>query len=214
MDWLDVIPYFESEDFKDVTRYLAIARDAGFNVLPAKKDIFKAFELTPFEDVRVVVLGQDPYPNKEHAMGLAFSVPPEVHPLPKSLINIFKELKVDTGIVRTSGDLTGWAEQGVLLLNSHLTVLEGDRGSHATMGWTTLTNQAIRALNTHRNNVVFILWGQHAAPKINLIDDARHMTIVSAHPSPLSAYKGFFGSKPFSRTNDYLVAHEKEPIRW
>jgi len=213
MNW-DDLPIFKSERFAQICEDLATIRKAGHQVLPRKENILNAFALTPLDTVRVVILGQDPYPNYEHAMGLSFSVPAGTHPLPKSLANIFAELKSDLGIVRTNGDLTDWAQQGVLLLNTHLTVLAGQPGSHANLGWSAVTNQAIRVISEFCDTVVFILWGNHAAGKIHLIDEEKHNILISAHPSPLSAHRGFFGSKPFSKTNAYLVSHGKETIVW
>ena len=180
---------------------------------PAGKNIFRAFDLTPFDDVKVVILGQDPYHTPGAAMGFCFSVPDGNRPQP-SLQNIFQELRDDTGVERRQTDLTDWAEQGVFLLNSVLTVRARQAGSHANKGWETFTDSAIARLSGQRDGLVFILWGSYAIAKRALIDTNKHLVITSPHPSPFSAHKGFFGSKPFSRTNDYLAAHGKAPIRW
>jgi uracil-DNA glycosylase len=211
MNWLDVVDYFKTDDFEDIVAALD-AIDFK-HTLPARENVFRAFRETPFDQVKVVILGQDPYPTKTHAIGLAFSVPPTVNPLPKSLINIHTELEKDTGIHRINGDLTGWTAQGVFLLNTALTVKEGKPGSHAEM-WRKFTDNVIERLSEYRENLVFILWGNHAISKARLIDDEKHHVVVSAHPSPLSAYRGFFGSKVFSRTNDYLTSKNITPIKW
>ena len=190
----------------------------GNTILPDKSRWLAAFAHTPFESVRVVLLGQDPYPTPGHAMGLSFSVEPTVRPLPKSLINIFQELRDDVGIDNRSGDLTPWANQGVLLLNAVLSVRSGAPASHQNQGWEQLTDAAICALAARPAPVVFVLWGAFAQRKMALIApcnaDGRHLVIHSAHPSPLSAYRGFFGSKPFSRINQFLVQHGSPPIDW
>lgn len=209
-DWADEIEFFSSTKIKQVIKHVLQEKSPVF---PPKDCIFKAFALTPLSELRVVILGQDPYPTKGVANGLAFSVEPNT-PLPKSLKNIFTELRSDLGITRTRGDLTDWAEQGVLLLNTSLTVLEGKPGSHSDIGWAQLTSQVVRYISENKNNIVFILWGKHAQQKGLCIDTEKHCVIKSAHPSPLSAYNGFFGSKPFSKTNDYLVAHNIKPISW
>lgn len=191
---------------------------AGKHLLPDKSDWLKAFSATPFDDVRVVILGQDPYPTPGHAHGLSFSVRPTVKPLPKSLINIFQELRDDLGIENTTGDLTPWAKQGVLLLNAVLTVPAGQSAGHQNQGWEVLTDAAIEALASREKPVVFVLWGAFAQKKRTLIEphnqDRRHLIIQSPHPSPLSAYRGFFGSRPFSRINQFLEAHGEPPIDW
>jgi uracil-DNA glycosylase len=212
MDWISAVPFFESEKFERIVTFLKEERNNGKTVLPKKENLLRAFALTPFEEVKVVILGQDPYPNEEHACGLAFAVPPNT-PLPKSLVNIYNELKND--VVFNSGfDLTEWAKQGVLLLNTSLSVVAGNPASHSDIGWGALTNDVIRVLNEERDNLVFILWGKHAQRKAMFIDETKHLVIKSPHPSPLSAHRGFFGSKPFSRTNTYLKEHNIEPIRW
>ena len=211
------LPFLSSDEFVALVEDLDKRAEAGISILPERKNWFRAFRATPFDQVKVVVLGQDPYPTKSHACGLAFSVPDSVKPLPKSLINIYQELKDDLGIVRTSGNLEDWANQGILLLNTSLTTEEGKPASHPAVGgigWGKLTDQAIKALSDKRENIVFVLWGNHAQSKARLIDDEKHHVIVSTHPSPLSAYRGFFGSRPFSRTNEYLQSKNITPISW
>ncbi len=172
-------------------------------IIPQIDNVFLALEMLDFESVKVVILGQDPYPSREHAMGLSFSVPKGAN-IPKSLINIFKEYKDDLGYeIPKSGDLTKWVERGVLLLNTSLTVEEGKIGSHSNIGWSALTDEIIAKLS-ERGRVVFLLWGKPARSKVGLIDCNINRVIESVHPSPLSAYRGFFGSKPFSKINRYL----------
>ncbi len=185
-----------------------------YAIFPEKEDIFKAFSLTPFDRVKVVILGQDPYHGEGQAVGLSFSVP-EGTTLPPSLRNIYKELASDIGEAPyTDGDLTRWAEQGVLLLNATLTVRAGAAGSHQKKGWEEFTDAAIRAVSDKREHVVFILWGNYARAKRSLIDDSKHLIIESAHPSPLSASNGFFGSRPFSKANEYLEKTHQKSINW
>lgn len=184
-------------------------------VYPHPKLVFRAFELCPFEAVKVVILGQDPYHGKGQANGLSFAVNDGV-PLPPSLQNIFKEIESDLGepMKNKSGDLSRWARQGVLLLNATLTVEAGKAGSHQGKGWEEFTDAAVRALSEKREHLVFVLWGNYAKAKGAHINRAKHLVIESPHPSPFSAYSGFFGSKPFSRANAYLKEYEKEPIDW
>lgn len=203
---------FEQPYWQSLTAFVKEEYAAG-PCCPAGKDIFRAFDLTPFDAVKVVILGQDPYHTPGAAMGFCFSVPDGNRPQP-SLQNIFQELRDDTGVERRQTDLTDWAEQGVFLLNSVLTVRARQAGSHANKGWETFTDSAIARLSGQRDGLVFILWGSYAIAKRALIDTSKHLVITSPHPSPFSAHKGFFGSKPFSRTNDYLAAHGKAPIRW
>jgi len=203
---------FEQPYWQNLTAFVKDEYAAG-PCCPAGKNIFRAFDLTPFDDVKVVILGQDPYHTPGAAMGFCFSVPDGNRPQP-SLQNIFQELRDDTGVERRQTDLTDWAEQGVFLLNSVLTVRARQAGSHANKGWETFTDSAIARLSDQRDGLVFILWGSYAIAKRALIDTNKHLVITSPHPSPFSAHKGFFGSKPFSRTNDYLAAHAKAPIRW
>lgn len=184
-------------------------------VHPSKHDIFNAFSLTPYNTVKVVLLGQDPYHGPEQAHGLSFSVQRGVRN-PPSLQNIFKEVATDTGYEpdTTNGDLTRWAQQGVLLLNSVLTVREGIPGSHQGKGWEEFTEAVIQKLSDQREHLVFILWGNYARTKGAHIDRNKHLILESAHPSPLSAYKGFFGSKPFTKANTYLKHHRLREIDW
>ncbi|MGI6155477.1 MAG: uracil-DNA glycosylase [Enterococcus lemanii] len=183
-------------------------------IYPKKENIFRAFQQTDFDQVKVVILGQDPYhgPNQSH--GLAFSVQPGVK-IPPSLRNIFKELENDLGIPpATCGDLTAWASQGVLLLNTVLTVRAGEANSHRKKGWEVFTDAVIQQLNARQQPIVFILWGKPAQQKVAMIDTGKHVIIQSVHPSPLSASRGFFGSKPFSRTNEALISLGEKPINW
>jgi len=212
MNWTD-LEFFKGGD-KVVADKLAEDINAGKSICPPIHQIMRALDITHFEDVKVVILGQDPYPTAGHANGLAFSVNACVQPLPKSLKNIYKELEDDLGYKRASGSLRDWAEQGVLLLNTVLTVEEGCAGSHQGIGWETLTDEAIQMLSDKRENIVFILWGKKAQTKIPLINKNKHRIITSPHPSPLSAYRGFFGSKPFSQANDYLYKNRKVVIDW
>ncbi len=182
-------------------------------IYPPAKDLFNAFRLTDFKDIKVVILGQDPYHGEKEAMGLSFSVRRGVR-TPPSLRNIFKELKDDLKIERTDTDLSDWAKQGVFLLNTVLTVEKDKANSHKDIGWEIFTDFVIKQINDKLNNVVFILWGRQARDKKRLITNPNHYIIESAHPSPLSAYNGFFGSKPFSKTNNYLIAHGKTPINF
>ena len=184
------------------------------HVYPAAKNIFQAFSLCPFEEVRVVILGQDPYHGPGQAHGLAFSVPDNIF-TPPSLVNIFKEIKEDIGAeFPKSGNLTRWAKQGVLLLNATLTVGAGQAGSHQNKGWELFTDRVIQVISKKKSNIVFILWGAYANQKATLIDPIRHLVLSSSHPSPFSAYRGFFGSKHFSKSNHYLEAHGKKGIVW
>jgi uracil-DNA glycosylase len=185
----------------------------GQHILPAPTQWFRALNLTPYEQVKVVIVGQDPYPTMGHAHGLSFSVEASVNPLPKSLRNIFQELVDDLGCCPINGDLSGWATQGVLLLNHVLTLRAEQSHSHRGQGWEWFTEQVITQLNNHPNNLVFILWGKPAQQLESLIDP-RHLCLKSAHPSPLSAYRGFWGSKPFSKTNQWLESQGIAKIDW
>lgn len=184
-------------------------------VYPPPGFIFHAFELTPFDKVKVVILGQDPYHGPNQANGLAFAVGQGVA-LPPSLQNIYKEIKTDLGkpTANKAGDLENWAKQGVLMLNATLTVRANSAGSHQKQGWENFTDAVIRVLSEQKEHLVFILWGNYAQKKGSVIDENKHLVIKSAHPSPLSAYNGFFGSQPFSQTNAYLIFNSKEPIDW
>ncbi len=182
-------------------------------IYPPAKDLFNAFKLTDFNDIKVVILGQDPYHGEKEAMGLSFSVRRGVR-TPPSLRNIFKELHDDLGITRTDTDLSDWAKQGVFLLNTVLTVEKDKANSHKDIGWEIFTDFVIKQINDRLNNVVFILWGRQARDKKRIITNKTHYIIESAHPSPLSAYNGFFGSRPFSKTNNYLKEHNKKEINF
>lgn len=190
-------------------------RDAGKVIYPPKSDIFNALKFTPLEDVRVVILGQDPYHGPGQAHGLCFSVLPGVTP-PPSLKNIYKELSADIeGYAPPAhGNLTRWAEQGVLLLNTVLTVEQGNAHSHAKWGWETFTDAVIDAVNQHTRNTVFLLWGSHAQKKGKQVDSDRHLILQAPHPSPLSAHRGFLGCRHFSQANAYLKQHGETPINW
>ncbi|WP_028293850.1 uracil-DNA glycosylase [Oceanobacter kriegii] len=183
-------------------------------IFPPGHLIFNAFNHTPFDQTRVVIIGQDPYHGPGQAMGLSFSVPQGVR-VPPSLVNIFKEIESDLGIAMSgSGDLTPWAEQGVLLLNATLTVEQAKAGSHQKKGWEQFTDAAIRALNEQRSGLVFVLWGSYAQKKGAFIDQNRHLVLKSVHPSPLSAHRGFFGLRQFSTINQYLQQQGQQPIDW
>ena len=206
---------FEQKYMQNLRTFLLSEMRAGKTILPEPKLWFNALNSTPFEAVKVVILGQDPYPTPGHAHGLCFSVPPHVKPLPKSLLNIFTELQQDLGIDHfANGCLQGWAEQGVLLLNAVLTVEAHKPNSHQGKGWEPFTDAVIRAINRDRQGVVFLLWGANAQRKAHFIDTQRHHVLKSPHPSPLSAYRGFFGSRPFSHTNTLLTQQGLEPIDW
>lgn len=201
--WTD---FFNIEKEKPYFKELMNFVDSEYKnkkINPKKEDIFKAFSYTKLEDVKVVILGQDPYPTNDYACGLAFSVK-EDSKLPKSLVNIFKELTSDTGIIKENGDLSSWAKNGVLLLNTILTCEENYPLSHKNKGWEILTDNIIKHLNTINRKIVFILWGSPAIKKAELLNNSNHLIIKTPHPSPLSAYRGFFGSKVFSRTCSYL----------
>ena len=214
--WLDQLGgEFEHPYMQTLKAFLLAEKAAGKAILPPSSLWFNALNSTPFSDVKVVILGQDPYPSAGHAHGLCFSVMPEVKPLPKSLLNINSELLDDVGVDNShTGYLQPWAKQGVLLLNAVLTVQQGLSNAHQGKGWEQLTDKIIHALNDNNNHLVFILWGAYAQKKGVFIDQKKHLVIKSPHPSPLSAYRGFFGSKPFSKTNDYLKSVGKTPIDW
>jgi uracil-DNA glycosylase len=206
---------FQKPYMKELKEFLKSQKRDGINILPKSQLWFNALNSTPLEKVRVVIIGQDPYPNASYAHGLSFSILPDVKPLPKSLQNINIELKDDLGVDNShSGYLQPWAEQGVLLLNAVLTLQEGRSNSHQNRGWEEFTDKIIEIVDKNCDNVVFLLWGGYAQKKGNKIDSKKHLIIKTPHPSPLSAYRGFFGSKPFSKTNNYLVKHNKKPINW
>ena len=202
---------FEKKYFADLTDFVRNAYMSG-RCFPPAKLIFNAFNRTPFDKVKVVILGQDPYHEPGQAQGLAFYVPPEIQ-TPPSLVNIAKELSEDVG-GQSVPDLLSWTDQGVLLLNATLTVAAHRAGSHQGRGWETFTDAVVRALAEQREHLVFVLWGSYAQKKGAFIDRSRHCVICSAHPSPLSAYRGFFGSKPFSKANAYLKANGVGEISW
>ncbi len=213
--WLQVLgDEFEKPYMEQLRAFLASEKIQKKIIYPETSRWFAAFDTTPFDAVKVVIIGQDPYHGPGQAHGLCFSVPQGVS-IPPSLQNIYKELQDDLAVsVPQHGCLTRWAEQGVLLLNATLTVEHSKAGSHQNRGWETFTDCVISALNEQRDNLVFILWGSYAQRKGGSIDRSRHLVLQAPHPSPLAAYRGFFGSKPFSKTNDYLVAHRKSPISW
>lgn len=213
--WLKVLqeevnkPYFD-----ELLLTINKARCANKIIYPLEHDLFQAFKITPFNKVRVLLLGQDPYHGPNQAHGLSFSVP-DGQRLPPSLRNIFKELEDDLGVATpASGNLTMWAQQGVLMLNAVLSVEAGLPGSHAHWGWETFTDAVIKTVSEQHEHVVFILWGNYAIKKTPLIDASKHLILTAPHPSPLSYYRGFKGCKHFSKTNAYLVAHKKKPILW
>ncbi len=213
-DWDEIIGEEFKKDYYIRLREFLKEEYAKHTVYPDMYSIFNALKLTPYKDVRVVILGQDPYHEPNQAHGLCFSVQ-DGTPLPPSLKNIYKELEADFGIPPSkSGDLTKWAKQGVLLLNTVLTVRRGEANSHKGKGWELLTDEIIRKLNDKTEPVVFILWGANARSKKSLITNPIHGIIESAHPSPLSAFNGFFGSRPFSRTNKFLILNRIPPINW
>ena len=206
-------PEFDKEYFKTLTDFVRTEYQNG-TVYPPGKLIFNAFNLCPFDKVKVVIIGQDPYHGPGQAHGLCFSVNDGVA-FPPSLVNIFKEIKSDIGTdTPSTGNLTRWAEQGVLLLNATLTVRAHQAGSHQRHGWEEFTDAVIKMLSDECEHLVFILWGAYAQKKGAVIDRNKHLVLTSAHPSPLSAYNGFFGNKHFSRTNAYLIQHGKKPIAW
>ena len=213
-DWLEPLkPEFSKPYYKKL--YQTVNEEyRTHQIFPPADDIFNAFALTPLHEVKVVILGQDPYHNKGQAHGLCFSVKPDVE-IPPSLVNIYKELQDDCGCeIPNNGYLTKWAKQGVLLLNTVLTVRAHQANSHRGIGWEEFTDAAIRVLNEQDRPMVFILWGRPAQMKKSMLTNPNHLIIESPHPSPLSAYRGFFGSRPFSRTNKYLKEHGLKEIDW
>ena len=213
-DWDEVLSdLFQSENYKKIREFLK-EEYSTHTIYPSMYDIFNAFKMTPYKSIKAVILGQDPYHEPNQAHGLCFSVKDGCVP-PPSLVNIFKEMKSDLGLEPPkNGDLTKWAERGVLLLNTTLTVRRGMANSHSKCGWTAFTDEVIKKISAREKPVVFILWGGNARAKKPLIDTERHFIIESAHPSPLSCYNGFFGSKPFSKTNRFLESVGEEPIDW
>lgn len=212
MTWKTIIQNEQSKPyFKEMQKVLNEHYEKMV-IYPPQDEVYRAFSLCPYEKTKVVIIGQDPYHGPHQANGLSFSVYDGVK-LPPSLRNIFKELESDLGIVKESGELEGWAKQGVLMLNKIMTVQEKKPASHANIGWDTFTDAIIESLNDHPNTVVFLLWGNYAK-KVKPLISERHIIIEGIHPSPLAAYRGFFGSKPFSLINETLTAHGLEPIDW
>ena len=214
--WLEVLKdEFDKDYMVKLRQFLKEEKDAGHVTYPKNADIFNAFNTTPFDKLEVVILGQDPYHGSNQAHGLSFSVQKGIT-TPPSLKNIYKELQSDIPgfTIPTHGDLTEWAKQGVLLLNASLTVNDGEANSHATFGWHTFTDAVIKTISEQKEGVVFLLWGRFAQDKAALIDTSKHFVLKSAHPSPFSADAGFFGSKPFSKTNLYLREHGLKEIDW
>lgn len=205
---------FDQPYFKQIVVHLKTEKSQGKIIYPPGQLIFNAFNTTPFDKVKVVLLGQDPYHGPGQAHGLSFSVPDGIPP-PPSLVNIFKELHDDTGVpIPGTGNLTKWAQQGVLLLNAVLTVKLRDPACHEKIGWMEFTNIVIKKISNEKKNVVFLLWGKFAQEKRVLIDDTKHLVLRAAHPSPYSAANGFFGCRHFSKTNEYLVKQGIDPINW
>ncbi len=213
-EWnIQLASVWESAEFAQTAEY--VRREYALHcIFPPASKIFAAFDLCPFSKVKVVIIGQDPYHGDGQANGLAFSVAPGIE-IPPSLVNIFQEIHDDLGSpVPADGDLTRWAKQGVLLLNNSLTVRAHTPASHSSIGWDRVTDAAIKALSDKREHIVFLLWGSHAQRKLPLIDRNKHLVLTAPHPSPLSAYRGFFGCKHFSKTNSYLIANGINPILW
>jgi uracil-DNA glycosylase len=205
---------FSKPYFLEAVTFIKTEKALGKVIYPPGSLIFNAFNATPFEQVKVVILGQDPYHGKGQAHGLCFSVPQGVKP-PPSLMNIFKELTTDVGMpFPFHGDLTNWAKQGVLLLNASLSVRENEPLSHCQIGWIPFTDSVISLISSQKKNIVFLLWGKYAQEKQALIDETKHLVLKAAHPSPFSANNGFFGCRHFSKTNEYLMKNGKDPIDW
>jgi uracil-DNA glycosylase len=215
MTWRDLLAdYKQTESFRNCLAYVQQRRDQGIVVYPPKEDVFNVFRFCEFEDVRVVILGQDPYHGPGQAHGLCFSVS-DGTPLPPSLLNIYKELQSDLGIpVSRSGDLSHWAKQGVFLLNTVLTVEQGQAHSHQGIGWEEFTDHVIQLISEHCEHVVFLLWGAAAQKKQQLIDLTKHTVLKAPHPSPLSAHRGFLGCRHFSKANKALKSHKQNTINW
>ena len=213
MNWETVLaPIKNTDQFQNLWQKVENEYASG-ECFPPKDQIFRAFELTPFENIKIVIIGQDPYHNDFQANGLCFSVSENVK-APPSLKNIFTELNNDLGIQRTKTELNDWAEQGVLLLNATLTVRAHSPNSHKDLGWEKFTDFVIKEISENRENIVFVLWGAFAQKKEELIDSSKHFILKSAHPSPFSVYRGFYGSKPFSKINEYLESKNLKPISW
>lgn len=213
-DWQNLLEDEFKKDYYLKLRQFLISEYKTKTIYPNMHDIFNALHYTQYKDVKVVILGQDPYHGPNQAHGLSFSVKPGV-PAPPSLMNIYKELNSDLGcFIPNNGYLKKWTEQGVMLLNTVLTVRGGQANSHKDMGWEHFTNKVINLLNDREDPIVFILWGSNAQSKLDIINSSKHYIVKSPHPSPLSAHRGFFGSKPFSKTNNFLASIGKEPIDW
>jgi len=213
--WADtLLAEFDKDYMQSLKDFLRAEKGKGKVIFPHSSLWFNALNSTPLDKVKVVILGQDPYPTPGHAHGLCFSVLPEVKPIPKSLVNIFQELKNDLGIDNQNGNLQHWANQGVLLLNSVLTVERGQPNSHQGRGWESFTDKVVSVVNALEHPVVFVLWGAYAQKKGAMIDASHHLVIRSPHPSPLSAHRGFFGSRPFSKINHFLKQQGQTEINW
>ncbi|TAF52747.1 MAG: uracil-DNA glycosylase [Sphingobacteriia bacterium] len=214
-DWQSFLaPCFEAPYFEGLRSHLKAEKASGQTIYPPGPQIFEAFRLTALDQVKLIILGQDPYHGPGQAHGLSFSVPVGIKP-PPSLANIFKELKSDLGLpLPSSGNLVPWAEQGVLMLNASLTVRANEPGSHAKIGWIHFTDELIARLSGQKQHLVFMLWGKFAQEKKSLIDPHKHFVLTAAHPSPFSADKGFFGCRHFSQANQWLVQHGMDPINW
>lgn len=213
--WKEVLrAEFVKPYFQQIIIFLRTEKAAGKIIYPPGNLIFNAFDKTPFDKVKVVLLGQDPYHGPGQAHGLSFSVPDGMPP-PPSLVNIFKELKNDIGLpIATTGNLTKWAEQGIMLLNASLTVRAGEPASHSKIGWSMFTDAVIEKISALKENVVFMLWGKFAQEKQALVDETKHLVLKAAHPSPFSVEKGFYGCRHFSKTNNYLTSNGIDPIDW
>ena len=213
-DWQDLLSLeFEKSTFQNFMDFLD-HEYASQTIYPPADDVFSALNYTPYKDVKAVIIGQDPYHGPNQAHGLCFSVQPDIK-IPPSLANIYKELHTDLGIeIPKHGYLENWAKQGVLMINAVLTVRDGNAGSHAKMGWEPFTDKIITLLNEREKPLVFILWGGYARKKAKMITNPKHLILEAPHPSPLSSYRGFFGSKPFSKTNDFLIQTGQRPIEW
>lgn len=214
--WLEILhEEFDKNYMINLREFLKQEKAAGYKIYPKGSDIFNAFKITPFDQLKVVIIGQDPYHGANQAHGLSFSVQKGITP-PPSLKNIYKELVTDIPgfVIPNHGDLTAWAQQGVLLLNATLTVRDSTPASHQKKGWEEFTDTVIKTISEKKEGIVFILWGAYAQAKAELIDQKKHFIIKSPHPSPFSADRGFFGSKPFSKANAILVKEEKKPINW
>jgi uracil-DNA glycosylase len=213
--WKAVLqPEFSKTYFQGIVTFLKIEKSQGKTIYPPGSLIFNAFNQTPWDNVKVVIIGQDPYHGPDQAMGLSFSVPPSVA-IPRSLSNIYKELYTDIGLpITQDGDLSNWAKQGVLLLNAALTVRANEPASHSQCGWMTFTDAVIKKISDEKTGIIFLLWGKFAQEKQMLIDETKHYVLKAAHPSPFSADKGFFGCKHFSKTNELLAKQNKTVIDW